>query len=151
MHHQPQFAIANGPDRCADSPRAEILHAQLYSNVGAMAERSSVNELRASSRSIACCRGYPDANERHDAVGETELPITPIIDDSDRGFGNCDNTRSRRLTAMRWLRVPLQSVPQVRSSGAARWRSEVPVDALCCSAFRARQRHSPCTGLQSRS
>lgn len=99
MHHQPQSVIANAPDRCADWPRAEIPHAQLCSNGCAMAERSSVKELWASSRAIAFCRGYLGANESHGAVDETELLI---IDDGDSGFDNFDNARFPGTRTRHW-------------------------------------------------
>ncbi|WP_409997250.1 phosphoenolpyruvate mutase [Bradyrhizobium cosmicum] len=112
MKRQPKSVLANGPDRCTASSPAEMLRAQVCSNLelsvlmeahdglsAAIAERAGFKGLWASGLSIACSLGYRDVNEASwsqlvDAVERiVDSTKLPVLVDGDGGFGNFNNAR----------------------------------------------------------
>ncbi|MGY4363177.1 phosphoenolpyruvate phosphomutase [Bradyrhizobium sp. i1.3.1] len=112
MKRQPQSVLANGPDRCTASSLAEMLRAQVCSNLelsflmeahdglsAAIAERAGFKGLWASGLSIASSLGYRDVNEASwcqlvDAVERiVDSSRLPVLVDGDGGFGNFNNAR----------------------------------------------------------
>ncbi|MET4235989.1 phosphoenolpyruvate phosphomutase [Bradyrhizobium sp. i1.4.4] len=112
MKSKPQSVLANGPDPCTTSSPAEVLRAQVCSNLelsflmeahdglsAAIAARAGFKGLWASGLSIASSLGYRDANEASwcqlvDAVERiVDSSKLPVLVDGDGGFGNFNNAR----------------------------------------------------------
>ncbi|TYO64554.1 hypothetical protein FXV83_21390 [Bradyrhizobium hipponense] len=104
MEHQPQFALASGPDQRTDVSPAEMHRAQVCSShdlsvlmeaqdahLGATAKRAGFKGLCASDRSLACSLGARNANEAswsqladvaERIAKSTELPVLIDFDNA---------------------------------------------------------------------